>query len=279
MHVRAAVVIVGVVLGITSGAHAAEPARSIGLLVLAPPELAERARSVQDTLRAILEAETTLELAVLDAFSEPDRRETLKRCAGSARCFLDTFTAGGTSIDLLLTTALADLDAQPLVAVRLIDAEGNELASRSRELPRDGDVGGALEQLVRSVLPPDVLGRIAALEVRTEPAGAEVRVGAELCVAPCRFGRLAPGTYDVVVSKAGFATWTGAARLVPRETALVVATLEPQPAEGALVESPWFWGVVAVSVAALAAGTWIALRPAGDEVELVCLGSDVDRCP
>jgi hypothetical protein len=252
---------------------------TIGILVLTPESFELSVNDLYTSARTAIEAETVLSVAPVDLFSESVRQVAIRRCAGDAKCFLSQFEQSGVPVDLLLTISVARLDERLLLGLRLISAKAAvELAAGGGEIAWDLPLARVMESELARIFPRDVWGRISFVEVRAEPAGAEVKMAGRSCRAPCRIGRLAPGPHEVIVERQGFSTHRAQVEAIAKTGAVLEVKLLPLPEpEGELYESPIFW----VAAGALVVGSVaaIAVLSAGENGDLVCIYPDLSACP
>ena len=100
-------------------------------------------------------------------------------------------------------------------------------------------------------------------------------VAGRSCASPCELKRMLPGTYEVTIRKSGYVDWRGPVTVLAQQNVTLRQTL--QEPDAGIVSSPWLWGGVAVAVAAIGVGTYLALRPE-DRLVNVCVAKDPTDC-
>lgn len=254
--------------------------RTLGVLLLTPPDFEMPISDLYRAVRKTVESNTRLEVLPLDLFSESARQAAVRGCAGNARCFVERYLESGVAVDLLLTMSVARLEEELLVGVRVLNA-------RPGVATGDLEVGGhsassrnTLEEGLPSILsrafPARVWGQIAGVAITSNPPGAVLGIGRETCVAPCRIEKLIPGEQELSVTKEGFEPHAVRLKLVPGETRELQIELTAVDTS-TWYTSPWFWGAVAVVVVGASVSTYVATRP-GDSGDIVCFWNRPEDC-
>lgn len=252
------------------GAHAEAPeapakphaeAPTAAIIVLAGEDSGFPLSETYARARAVIEANTALNVAPFDFLSIDERTDAIRRCAGDAACFADALraTSGGASVSFLLLISINRAGESSLLSFLLVDVEARrQLGVSANEMQFGISLGGAMEAELPKVFPATVWGQVSSVDVRTDPPGAEVSIAGRSCVSPCVLNRLAPGRQEVVIKKEGFDPWSGAVTLTARTPAQLSQKLNEQ--EHSLVSNPILWGIVGAVAVAGGVAAYFALR-------------------
>lgn len=261
-------------------ARSAPRAKTVAILVLSGEEIGVPLSQIYSDARSVIEAHTALNVAPLDVIGLDERAAVVRECAGRGSCFAQRVreSATASNVSLLLTVSADRLDEGFLLGFRLVDVDtSRDIGAAGDEVPAGMSMLGAMEQQLPGVFPALIWDQISTVQVDSTPPNAEVTVGGRACASPCELTRMAPGTYEVTVRKAGFAPWTGSISLDPRETGKVTATLEALESSGGVMSSWVFWAAVgAVVVGGTAAA--VAIAQPSDRVVSICIAQDRSLC-
>lgn len=258
-----------------------EPAHSIAIFVLSGEEVGTPISELYGAARRGIESETALDVAPLEVFPASVREAAIRQCAGSGTCFADRVRQAGVDVDLLLLVSADRLGEGTLLGLRLVDlrlaAEGRkpDLAAIGEQLPEGASLLRSMKDYLGSVFPQTIWGQVASLKIEVDQENAEVLVGPRACVSPCKFDRMPPGDYDVVIRKAGYQQWRRAVQLRSRQDETISATLIEE--ESSLTSSPLFWGAIGLGAAAATVGAILLLRP-NDGPFTICIAENEATC-
>lgn len=258
-----------------------EPARSVAVFVLSGEEVGTPISELYGAARRGIESETALDVAPLEVFPASVREAAIRQCAGDGRCFAERVRQAGVDVDLLLLVSADRLDDGILLGLRLVDlrlaAEGKkpDLAAIGEQLPEGASLLRAMKDYLGGVFPKEIWGQVASLKIEVDQDNAEVLVGPRACVSPCKFDRMTPGQYDIVVRKAGYQEWRKSVTLASRQDETISATLIEE--EGGLTSSPLFWGAIGLGAAAATTAAILLLRPKGGPYT-ICISKTEAEC-
>jgi hypothetical protein len=160
------------------------------------------------------------------------------------------------------------------VTLRVVDVKGAREQRRVTALvPANAEEQTAAMDALTSLL-FDANAPLAALSVRTDPAGADVYVDGELSRAPERIDALAPGAHVVRVAQKGFLAQTQRAELHAGEAQLdAVLAVDPDAVhETVTVKETTTTSPLAIAVPFIVAGAGTALAVGGGVAIVVGVG-------
>lgn len=250
---------------------------TVAILILSGEESGIPLSEVYAAARSAIERHTALSVAPLDAIGLAVREAAVRECAGKAACFARRVRGQGSGLLLTISVdRLGSADEGLLLGLRLVDVNAeDEIGATGDEIPAGMSMVGAMEQQMPDVFPKTIWDQIGTLMVETDPLNAEVTLGGRSCASPCELKRMLPGTYEVTIRKSGYVDWRGPVTVLAQQNVTLRQTL--QEPDAGIVSSPWLWGGVAVAVAAIGVGTYLALRPE-DRLVNVCVAKDPTDC-
>ncbi len=249
---------------------------TVAILILSGEEAGLALSDIYADARKAIEGHTALNVAPLDAIGLAEREAAIRECAGKADCFARKVRINSGTIDQLLTVSVDRLDQGLLLGFRLVDVKTEqELGATGDEVPVGMSMFGAMEQQLGQVFPTTIWNQIASVTITTEPPNAEVSLGGRACASPCELKRMIPGTYEVLIKKAGYVPWNGTVTLTPDRPA-VVDTVLAEPA-GGITSSPLFWGAIGAAVVGAGIATFFLLRPDDRTINL-CIAPTEAAC-
>jgi hypothetical protein len=261
----AATIAVSCLLSRGSDAQAAEapPAeekRSIAVLEYRAG--VEEAEGITSRLAKLLQKKTSL--AVLDAAEGRRRLGTgldgaVADCGGKSACVAEI--GKKLRVDEVLLVGLTKL-GDVIVALARIETATGKVAGRVglTKAPGEPLARKDLLKALKQLLPPSDFIRYGSIRVRSNVAGALVRVGGK------DYGRTplqknlrvrAPASYEIRVRKKGYMEFSADLDVPPEATITVDAKLIPKGAAPGppVYKTWWFWTVLGGSVVAAVAGT------------------------
>lgn len=251
---------------------------TIAILILSGAQSGFPLTEVYAATRRLLERHTALRVAPLEAIGFEERDAAIRECAGDAACFVGRVRAARDEVDLLLAVSVARSGSELLVGLRLIDTRrGRQIGATGDDVPAGISLDEVLERRLADIVPDSVWDQVASLRVASDPSGAEALVDGRTCVTPCTLGRLAPGTYELLVRKSGRApfrrrVWLDSGHLREVEVKL------KKPGGGSVFESPWFWAAVGAVVVAGGVTSYVLLQEPEHE-SVLCFSNRVEECP
>ena len=251
--------------------------RTVAILILTSEKAGFNLSEVYGATRRPLERHTALRVEPLEAIGLQERQAAIRECAGDAGCFVRRLRAARDDVDLLLAVSVDRPDRELLLGLRLIDTRRRrQIGATGDEVPIGMSLEGVLEERLPDVVPATVWDRIASVRIASRPDSAEASIAGQSCVTPCFFDRLAPGSYELTVRKAGQTPKTRWVLLESGRTADIEIALE-NPSSSSVFESPWFWTAVGAVLVAGGVGGYLLLQDQERE-GIVCFASDPADC-
>ncbi|MFO0723735.1 MAG: PEGA domain-containing protein [Myxococcota bacterium] len=255
-------------------------ARSVAIFVVSGEQVGTPISELYAAARRGIEADTALEVAPFEVFPPSMREESIRRCAGDGGCFARAVRDAGVDVDLLLLVSADRLGEGILLGLRLVDlhkkaGEDANIAAVGEQLPEGVSLLRAMKDYLEPVFPKALWGQVASLKIEVDQANAEVLVGQKTCVSPCRFDRLLPGDYDVLVRKKGYQDYKKSVSLQSRHDETLTVSLTEE--SGSIFASPFFWGATGAVVAA-AAVTTVLIVTSNSGPFVICIAKDQALC-
>lgn len=255
-------------------------ARSVAIFVVSGEQVGTPISELYAAARRGIEADTALEVAPFEVFPPSMREESIRRCAGDGGCFARAVRDAGVDVDLLLLVSADRLGEGILLGLRLVDlhkkpGEDANIAAVGEQLPEGVSLLRAMKDYLEPVFPKALWGQVASLKIEVDQANAEVLVGQKTCVSPCRFDRLLPGDYEVVVRKKGYQEFKKAISLQSRHDEAMTVSLTEE--SGSIFSSPFFWGATGAVVAA-AAVTTVLIVTSNSGPFVICIAKEEALC-
>lgn len=256
--------------------RAEAPPRSVAVVVLASASSGFPLSEVYGAARRPLERHTALQVAPLEAIGIDERDAAMRECAGDAACFVDVLRPGRSGVELLLAVSVDRPGNELLLGLRLIDARQRaQIGATGAEVPDGMTLEGAIEDQLADVVPATVWDQVAAIDVSSVPASAEVSLGGRTCVTPCSFERLAPGPYELLAQRGGGEAVRQDLKLAAGQNPSL--ELDLRGPDTPVLESPWLWTAVGAGAIAAGVAAFFLLREQPTETVL-CIARDPMDC-